>query len=214
MPQVIATTVYRLEELPEGAKGRARAWYREGGFHQYWYDAVYEDFQRIADILGIRLKTRTVRLVGGRTREDPCIWFSGFWSQGDGAAWEGSYSYRKSAAADLRAYAPKDQNLHRIAETLQAAQRQNFYQLRAEVSHRGSYYHAFTMAVSVTRDNPAAAEVIGDAEVVVTEALRDLANWLYRQLEQEYDHLTSDEAVDEMLVANGYTFTEEGRRFG
>jgi hypothetical protein len=49
---------------------------------------------------------------------------------------------------------------------------------------------------------------------VVTEALRDLANWLYRQLEQEYDYLTSDEAVDETLTVNGYTFTEEGRRFG
>lgn len=214
MPQVIATTVYRLVELPEGAKHRARAWYREGGFDLDWYDAVYEDFQRIAEILGIRLKTRLSRLVVGRTREDPCIWFSGFGSQGDGAAWEGSYSYRKSAAADLRDYAPKDQSLHRIAETLQAAQRQNFYQLRAEVSHRGTYYHAFTMAVSVTRDSVAATEVIGDAEAVVTEALRDLANWLYRQLEQEYDHLTSDEAVDETLVANGYNFTEEGRRFG
>jgi len=40
------------------------------------------------------------------------------------------------------------------------------------------------------------------------------ANWLYRQLEQEYDHLTSDESVDEMLLINGYTFTEEGRQFG
>ncbi len=214
MPQVIATTVYCLDELPEGARDRARAWYREGGFDQDWYDSVYKDFQRIAEILGIRLKTRATRLVGGRTREDPCIWFSGFWSQGDGACWEGSYSYRKSATADLRAYAPQDQTLHRIAETLQAAQRRNFYQLRAEVSHRGTYYHAFTMAVSVTRDSSTAAEVIGDAEAVVTEVFRDLANWLYRQLEQEYDHLTSDEAVDETLVANGYTFTEEGRRFG
>lgn len=214
MPEVISTTVYRLDELPDGAKDRARAWYREGGFDHDWYAAVYEDFQRIADILGIRLKTRVSRLVGGRTREDPCIWFSGFWSQGDGAAWEGSYSYRKSASADLRAYAPQDQTLHRIAETLQAAQRRNFYQLRAEVSHRGTYYHAFTMTVSVTRDRSGAAAVIGDAEVVVTEALRDLANWLYRQLEQEYEYLTSDEAVDETLVANGYTFTKEGRRFG
>ena len=76
------------------------------------------------------------------------------------------------------------------------------------------YYHAFTMAVSVTRDGSAAGEVSGDAEVVVTEALRDLANWLYRQLEQEYEYLTSDAAVDQTLVANGYTFTEEGRRFG
>jgi hypothetical protein len=214
MPEVIATTIYRIDELPEGAKDRARAQYREGGFDHDWYDAVYEDFQRIADILGIRLKTRTTRLVGGRTRQDPCIWFSGFWSQGDGAAWEGVYSYRKSAAAELHAYAPKDKTLHRIAETLQAAQRQNFYQLRAAVTHRGNYYHAFTMAVSVSRDGAAAAEIIGDAESIVTDALHDLANWLYRQLEQEYDYLTSDEAVDETLVVGGYTFTEEGRRFG
>ncbi|MDO8279514.1 MAG: hypothetical protein Q7T63_15465 [Burkholderiaceae bacterium] len=214
MPEVIATTVYRIDELPEGAKDRARAWYREGGFDHDWYDAVYEDFQHIAEILGIRVKTRTTRLVGGRTRQDPCIWFSGFWSQGDGAAWEGVYSYRKYAAAELRAYAPKDKTLHRIAETLQAEQRQNFYQLRAEVTHRGNCYHAFSMAVSVSRDSAAAVEIVGDAETVVTDALRDLANWLYRQLEQEYEYLTSDEAVDETLVANGYTFTEEGRRFG
>ena len=70
------------------------------------------------------------------------------------------------------------------------------------------------MAVSVARDSSAAAEVIGDAESIVTDALRVLANWLYRQLEQEYEYLTSDVAVDETLVANGYTFTEEGRRFG
>ena len=194
MPEVISMTVYRLNELHEGAKDRARAWYREGGFDHDWYDAVYEDFQRIVEILGIRLNTRTTRLVGGRTFDARCIWFSGFWSQGDGAAWEGVYSYRKSAAAGLRAYAPKDKTLHRIAETLQAAQRQNFYQLRAAVTHRGNYYHAFAMAVSVSRDSAAAVDVIGDAESIVTDALRDLANWLYRQLEQEYEYLTWDEA--------------------
>ncbi|OYX11977.1 MAG: antitoxin of toxin-antitoxin stability system [Rhizobiales bacterium 32-66-8] len=214
MPEVISTTVYRIDELPEGAKDGARAWYREGGFDHDWYDAVYEDFQHIAEILGIRLKNRGTRLSGGRTRQDPCIWFSGFWSQGDGAAWEGVYSYRKYAAAELRVYAPKDKTLHRIAETLQAAQRQNFYQLRAEVTHRGNYYHAFTMAVSVARHCAAEVEIVGDAEAIVTHALRDLANWLYRQLEQEYDYLTSDAAVDETLIANGCTFTEEGRRFG
>jgi hypothetical protein len=48
----------------------------------------------------------------------------------------------------------------------------------------------------------------------VTEALRDLARWLYRQLEAEYDHLASDEAIEERIIVNAYTFTEEGRRFG
>ncbi|EFR3201927.1 TPA: hypothetical protein N6030_000995 [Escherichia coli] len=31
-----------------------------------------------------------------------------------------------------------------------------------------------------------------DAEAAVSEALRDLAFWLYRQLENEYDQMTSD----------------------
>ena len=30
----------------------------------------------------------------------------------------------------------------------------------------------------------------------MTKALRDLARWLYRQLQAEYDHLTSDEAIE------------------
>jgi hypothetical protein len=53
-----------------------------------------------------------------------------------------------------------------------------------------------------------------DTEDVVAEVLCDLARWLYRQLEREYEYLTSDEVVDEAIVANAYTFTEAGHRFG
>lgn len=214
MPDVIETTVYRLDELSEAAKDKARAWYREGGFDDDWYDAVYEDFQRIAEILGISFKTRSVRLYGGGTRQEPLIWFTGFWSQGDGAAFEGYYSYRKGAAAKIRAYAPKDAELHSIADVLQEVQRRNFYQLTAEATHRGRYYHEYCMAISVTRDSPTWQDMTADAEETVIEVLRDLARWLYRQLEREYDDLTSDEAVDEAIIANDYTFTEAGKWFG
>jgi len=214
MPEIIETTVYRLDELSGGAKEKARAWYREGGFEYDWYDAVYEDFQRIAEILGIRLKTRTVRLMGGGSQQESCIWFRGFWSQGDGACWEGFYSYRKNAPAEIRSYAPQDTTLHGIADALQAIQRRNFYQLRAKVSHRGHYYHEYCMAISVERDSPTYQDMSPDAEDIVIEALRDLARWLYRQLEREYDYLSSDEAVDETITANEYTFTETGLRFG
>lgn len=47
----------------------------------------------------------------------------------------------------------------------------------------------------------------------MTEALRDLARWLYRQLQAEYDHLTSDEVTEEGIIVNEYTFIEAGRRF-
>ena len=214
MPEIICTTVYQFPELSDAAKEKARSWYRELGPHDDWWDAVYDDFGRVCEILGIRLKTTPVRLMGGGTRAKPCIWFSGFWSQGDGACFEGYWSHAKGGPTRIRDYAPTDNTLHSIADRLQAIQRRNFYQLAAEVSHRGRYYHAYTMAVDVTRDSPTWQPPTEDAEEIVSEALRDLACWLYRQLEAEYDHLASDEAIEEGIIVNEYTFTEGGRRFG
>ena len=152
--------------------------------------------------------------MGGGSRQKPCIFFSGFWSQGDGACFEGYYSYRKNASAEIRTHAPQDTTLHGIADALQSVQRRNFYQLRAEATHRGRYHHEYCMAISVDRDSPTYQDMTADAEDIVIEALRDLARWLYRQLEREHEYLTSDEAVDESIIANDYTFTASGRRFG
>ncbi|RWJ31987.1 antitoxin of toxin-antitoxin stability system [Mesorhizobium sp.] len=214
MPEIIETTVYRLDELSEAAKEKARAWYREGAFDHDWFEFVYDDFERICEILGVELKTRAVRLMGGGTRQKPCIRFSGFWSQGDGACFEGHYRYAPGVVARIRDYAPMDAELHRIAAALQAVQRRNFFQLRATIVHRDRYYHEYCMAISVERDSPSYQEMTVDAEEAVTEALRDLARWLYRQLEREYEYLTSDVVVDEAIIANEYTFTAGGRRFG
>ena len=107
-----------------------------------------------------------------------------------------------------------DGELHRIADALQAIQRRNFYQLHATVTHRDRYYHEYCMAISVERDSATGQDMTADAEETLIEALRDLARWLYRQLEREYDYLTSDDVVDEAITANAYTFTAAGRRFG
>lgn len=214
MPEIICTTVYRFPELSDAAKEKARSWYREAAVTDDWWDAVYDDFERICEILGVSLKTRPVRLMGGGTRQKPSIWFSGFSSQGDGACFEGWLRHAKGAAARIRDYAPTDAALHDIADRLQAIQRRNFYRLAAEASHRGRYYHEYTMSVDVTRDSSTWQPPTEDAEETVTEILRDLARWLYRQLQAEHDHLTSDGAIDEGIIVNEYTFTEGGRRFG
>lgn len=78
MPAIIETTVYQLDELADEAKERARSWYRQHGFDYDWYDSVFEDFGRICHLLGIELRTRPVRLMGGGTRSETCIFFSGF----------------------------------------------------------------------------------------------------------------------------------------
>jgi hypothetical protein len=214
MPAIIETTVYQFEELSDGAKEKARAWYREGACDQDWHDFIFEDFVMICTILGITLKTRPVKLMGGGTRADPCIWFRGFYAQGDGACYEGSYAHAKGASAGIRAHAPKDVKLHRIADTLVAVQRRNFYQLHADIRHCGHYYHEYCMQIAVGRDSPTAQDMTKEAQEIVTEALRDLARWLYRQLEREYEYQTSDAVIDETTAANAYTFTQSGRRFG
>ncbi len=213
MPKIIETTVYTIDELSGAAKENARIWYRDQGLHDEWYDFVYEDFETICKILGITLATTPVRLYGGGTRDKPQVWFSGFWNQGDGASFAGRYSHAKGAARAIRTHAPKDEELHRIADELLAVQRRNFFQLHSTIRQSGRYCHEYTMTIEVERDSPTWQPMTDGAEDTVIEALRDLARWLYRQLRSEYEHQTSDDAVDEIVEANQWTFTADGRRF-
>ncbi len=68
MPEVIETTVYTFDELDDHAKERARDWYREGISHENWHEFVFDDFERICEILGVDLAIRPVRLYGDGTR--------------------------------------------------------------------------------------------------------------------------------------------------
>ena len=214
MPRIIETTVYTIDELSDAAKESARIWYRQLGLHDEWYDFVYEDFETICRILGVTLATTPVRLYGGGALEMPRIFYSGFSSQGDGASYEGGWSHARGSRKAIREHAPKDEELHRIADVLHDAQRRNFFQLGATVRHRGRYCHEYSMAIEVERDSPTWQPPTDDAEDAVTEAMRDLARWLYRQLRSEYEHQTSDEAVDEIVTVNEWTFTADGSRFG
>jgi hypothetical protein len=212
MPEIIETLVYHLDELTEAAKDKARDWYREGLIAEEWHEVVSEDFETIAALLGLKLKTHAVRLYGGGIRQKPCVFFSGFWSQGDGACFEARYRHRPGAMKAIRRHAPLDSELHRITDALFAVQRRNRFQITADITHRGHYYHEYTMDIAVSRDGEQPATA-GD-ESQIAKAFRDLARWLYRQLEREYEYQTSDEVIDETILANEYTFTEAGQRFG
>jgi hypothetical protein len=214
MPKIIETSVFCFDELSDGAKEKARDWYRANWNDYDWYEFIYEDFEMICAILGVTLRMRSVRLMGGGTRGQSCIYFSGFWSQGDGACFEGEYAYAKQALKRLKDHAPQDETLHDIARRLDAIQRRNFYQLEANIRHQGRYYHEYTMSIDVERRSQNYQDMTKDAEDMIVEAMRDLARWLYRKLECEWDYQTPDEIVDDTIRANEYTFTENGRRFG
>lgn len=214
MPRIIETLVYTIDELSGKARDAARAWHRDCGLHDDWDEFVLEDFVSVCAILGVTLDTRPMPLLGGGTRDVPQVFWSGFGFQGDGASFSGTYEHASGSVRKIRAHTPQDAELHRIADDLQELQRRNFWRLGAVIRQRGRYCHEFTMTVEVERDSPAGQPPTDCAEAAVTEAMRDLARWLHRQLRAEHDHLVSDDVVDESIRANAWTFTAEGLRFG
>ena len=189
--ETVTRELFQFDELSDDAKEVARQWWRDASFHDEWWDSVYDDFDTIAELIGVTIGDKQ---------------FSGFWSQGDGASFAGFYSYKKGSCKAIRDYAPKDITLHRIADDLAAIQRRNFYSLSANITlHKGS------MQVSVERDSDNYQNATNDAESEVQNAMRSLAQWLYKQLEREYVYRNADEQVDDIIRANGYEFYESGK---
>jgi hypothetical protein len=201
--RTIETKLYQFDELSEQAREKALAWYRGASVgDNYFAESVYDDASEIAKILGVDFLDR---------KGKPRISWSGFWSQGGGASFEGNYRYAKGASKAIRAYAPFDDALHAIADNLQAIQRKHFYGLSASVSASGHRYsHEMTMRFDVSDRNGESAPE--SAEDVISEELRDFARWIYRQLEQAYQFENSDENVAETIRINEYEFEEDGAR--
>jgi len=197
-------SIYTFDELSDAAKETARDRCREG--IEADDIANYDDWQSVAAILGIEFDT------GGGTRRVPSIYWSASCRQGDGASFEGVYRYAKGASAKIRRYAPEDTELHRIADTLQAAQKARFYSLRAHISRgylSNFYRHSGTMSVDVfdARDD---YRDIGEAEAVIQDEMRAFADWIYGQVLAQTKYLNSDESVEESIHANEYEFYEAG----
>lgn len=198
--RTIEKTLYAFHELDDDAKEKAREWYRAGAFDYEWYEFVFDDAKRCGALLGIDVDR---------------IYFSGFWSQGDGACFEGEYRYRKGWKKALRAEVGGDdlQRLERIGDDLQRAQRRAFYNAIAVCQQRGRYMHSGCMAVSVDATTPHGddiAEGFENIEGDIVDALRDFAAWIYSSLEREYEFLNADEQIDDALEANEYEFDEFG----
>lgn len=214
MPTQKIVTLYEYDELPtDAAKAAARDWWRTASQgDSYYSESVVEDFERVANILGIDID----RARHGNGKE-PAVFWSGFWSQGDGASYSGTLSAKPDAGTAIREYAPQDVELHRIGDAI-AALSVRFPDLyaKAEQGRYGAhYYHARTIAVDVEvgeddDGNPLDAESPVDEEV--TALIRDLADWLYKQLEAAYEDEQDDENVADNIRANEYTFTEDGKR--
>lgn len=189
--------VFKFEDLDDDAKETAMNNYREGNLDYEWWDGVYDDAKTIGALMGIDIDR---------------IYFSGFYSQGDGACFEGDYSYKKGSVKAVKDYAPLDKDLHAIARDLYLAQRPVFYKLSANVKHQGHYSHENCTNITIYHDDYDFGydSVNEDQKDGIIEALRDYMRWIYSNLEREYDYLNSDEQIAESIEANEHLFLEDG----
>lgn len=202
--ETIVRTLYQFDELSDKAKERARDWYREGRDAND-FEYIIADAVRMGEILGIAFRTHTVPLLGGGKRDDPNIWWSLGYCQGDGACFEGTYSYAKRAPARIRAEAPEDTKLHDMADTLYELQRKYRYEISATITQRGNGFYP-DMEIGGRYDMTA------DDCKALGEVFRAFCAWIYNQLRTEDEYQNADAQVDDNIRANEYEFTEAGER--
>lgn len=195
--RTVETTVYTYDELPDDdARQRARDWYAGTGIPHDWYDYIFDDARAVGAALGFT--------VGD-------IYFSGFWSQGDGASFDADYSYSRGWRAKLKAYCPLESEAFAIGETLQAIQKRRGYRLSGRVAHdRGSRCaHENTLRASLEFSGDG-RDASDDDTATFLECARDFARWIYSRLETEYEYQAHGEGAAETIRANGWEFTESG----
>lgn len=216
MREVTKTTkVYTIRELSEGAQERAIEKHRDiNTFDSFWYESLYEDYlPEQARAKGFELKTQRVPLMNGEYRSKPVVYFSGFWSQGDGASFE--------CYVDYEEFILKNRLGNRYRMLLNHARRGggslsisvSGHYVHSGAMHIDDYDHHFNASDDTQRAWDAAEKADEQAEELADEILdaaRDLADEFYRTLQKEYDYLNSDEQIIESIDINGYEFEEDG----
>lgn len=186
----VEITLYEYKELSDKAKEKARAWYNEFNPDYDWWEPVYEDAKAFAEFLGIEIER---------------INFSGFWSQGDGACFTGTFRPEdvKTVEEFLENY-PEEKTVLGLYERICKVKCPE--DCRVNISVSGRYSHSHTMSISFTE------EMEREEERELLSCVRGFADWIYKTLETDYEYLVSTENVEEQLNGNEYLFLENGTR--
>ena len=164
------------------------------------------------------------------------IYWSGFWSQGDGACWTGQVYISQW----LKTHCKDSIGLSAWVELI----REGVIDKHISVGHVGRYYHENSMAFGYIEDNTDVFSREGDVmttesifqsmtianvfdlieasdfEYKTTEGIReaiiksgqDFAQDIYRKLEKEYDYVMSEANLIEVCECNEWLFNAEGER--
>ena len=215
-------TEFIYEDLSPKAKEKALAWFGESLDYEWW-DCTYANAKEDGKEKGFDIDD---------------IRFSGFWSQGDGASWTGTVHLKHFLEHHLKEDNP-DHHRYFVLQALLdegwvekyvTIERRGFHYVHADMmreggvslsaledldedseerlQHDGPLQRANVYQLHVGIDTDA---LVDDLLEWVIEEAREFADKIYKDLEQEYEDLTSEESLLSAAYANGWRFDEDGR---
>lgn len=208
--RTVTTTItfYQYNELSEEAKEKAREWFLRDYPEYGWWEFVYEDIDALARNIGLIIKPHTSRNMRGEIIAKPGFNFD---LDRQELKYQGYYDYDKTWKDKCRHEFGKDvferdralsKFLRAWEEKVLSLQKSAFYGITIDVDCRT--YN------SIDVHNVYGREVTDD-QVIQAEELIELFNdHVLDMLQKEYDYITSEEHAEEMIIANGYEFTEDG----
>jgi hypothetical protein len=203
----VSTEVFTFDELSDEAKEYAIDKFRNNEWypHDNWWEFVYEDF--IENYLA----------PAGFDTDTSNMFFSGFWSQGDGACFDGRL--------DVLKFIEHYKLQEKFPLTYEVAQAGYCWGSIRTINHHYSHQNTRRLGIEQESEDALRLDVfnddeeklrkysfeINDFETYAEETRYELADTLYKMLEKEYEDLTSDETVTEELRNNDYEFTVDGK---
>ena len=177
----MTTMVYSFNELSEAAQERALNAFRCINVDFPWWWSTFDTICTAGNLLGLDID---------RIYFDTDLY----------CIFNADYEYVRGAVKAIQAEFPRMTALHEVAQKLQVLQKRHFYSLSCAVTkgRTTNRYSCFRFGEDYE------CEDLGDI-------IDDFAHWARILLRDEYEYLTSDEAVKETIEANEYEFTECGK---
>ena len=197
---IVEIKTFKFEELAEQSQQIAIEQYRDSDHLDYeWFDYSKSDFHSILELIGF------TNIDSG---------FSGFCCQGDGANFTADYSYKSGCLKSIKQHTPIDSELHSIVQGIVSHMKDYGYKLECHITRfNARYEHSNTMSFDWNMQSGESVNWKNDfAENEINQLFRDLADWYYAQLENEYNHLNSDSCIAELLESNEYDYLESGKQ--
>lgn len=189
----VTDKTYKFAELSDNAKEQAIESMRNSTAECIELDYIIDHIKDMGHALGIEIDD---------------VYYTGFYSQGDGACFTGNYSYKAGSVKAIKILS-FDEELRNVALNLATTQQKYFYGLSATVSHTGRHHHEYSTTIDVyddRLDKEPSAEACDDIE----ECLRDFMLWSYSILKAEYEFQLSDSTLIDSIDANMMEFDENG----